>query len=129
MGIFNQFLRSGGAFAPRTEMRITHFPTQWDEHCSSQRVSPSRFYDLLLRKYTVVFYKIGLRLFAQIESLQFFVAFLVFICCVITKTNVVRIVINRKIVINTICPIDRTFPKKAYMNKNNEIYNILILSD
>ena len=76
-----------------------------------------------------VFYKIGLCLFAQIESLQFFVAFLLFVCCVITKTNVVRIVINRKIVINTICPIDNTFPKKAYMNKNNEIYNILILSD
>lgn len=91
------------------------------------------FYKSCLRLFaqieSCVFYKIGLCLFAQIESLQFFVAFLLFIRRVITKTNVVRIVINRKIVINTICPIDNTFPKKAYMNKNNEIYNILILSD
>ena len=74
-----------------------------------------------------MFYKIGLCLFAQKNNVCFIKRF-VFICRVITKTNVVRNVINRKIVINTICPIDNTFPKKVYMNKNNKIYNILIIS-
>jgi hypothetical protein len=39
MGIFNQFLRRT-ASVPRTEMRYTHFPTPWNEQCSSQRYPP-----------------------------------------------------------------------------------------
>jgi hypothetical protein len=32
-----------------TEMRITHFPTPWDEHSSSQRV---RFYTVFIQLLT-----------------------------------------------------------------------------
>jgi hypothetical protein len=93
MGIFNQFLRRT-ASVPRTEMRYTHFPTPWNEQCSSQRYPPPTLrrtasvpriplppLRLIIAQIYSSFYKICLCLFAQKNS----VCFIKFVCDYLRK--------------------------------------------